>query len=87
MAASMLLSFCCAAQPHTVAGGLLRTAGTAGCLIAACCLPREQVAALSSTLAEMQATNTAFSGSLRVADSKAAREEQAALRCGGCCVL
>jgi hypothetical protein len=39
-----------------------------------------QVAALSNTLAQMQANNVAFSTTLRHGDSKAAQDEQRKLR-------
>lgn len=41
---------------------------------------RAQVEALTNTLAQMQATNTAFATSLRFADSEATQEQQQALR-------
>jgi hypothetical protein len=42
--------------------------------------PYPQVEALTNTLTQMQATNTAFATSLRGADSEVAQEQQRALR-------
>lgn len=46
-----------------------------------------EVAMLSNTLNQMQATNTAFSSSLRQGDTKATLQERNALRCGSLCDL
>jgi hypothetical protein len=43
-----------------------------------CC----QVEALTNTLSQMQATNVAFSASLRAAETDISPEQQKALRCG-----
>jgi hypothetical protein len=48
-----------------------------------------QVEALTNTLAQMQATNVAFSASLRSAEGEITPEQQQALRCAGalvCCL-